>query len=93
MRESSVRELERAWELKEIEDQGIASVRTLQGWIRDGSLSAVLLSRSTSSRKPRFKVLDSVLRDFLRQRSTGPVERPSRRRKRAADSEVLDIIK
>ena len=67
--------------LREIAGNLAVSLRTVQSWITDGSLRAVNVSRSRTSRKPRLRVLDPDLATFLATRTVGgPAPKPSRRR-------------
>lgn len=81
----------RAIPLDEVAESLGVSLRTVGEWIAKYELKAVNLSRSGTSRKPRFRVLESDLQEFLRSRSTAP-DKPPTRRRRAVGIEIERIV-
>ena len=70
-----------------------SNVDTVLCWIRSGELVAANLARKPTGR-PRFKIREEDLNDFLSRRSTAktapPTKRPSRR-KRAGYTEYIPL--
>ena len=67
---------------KEVAARLALSVDAVRDLIRDRSLSAVLVSRSARSAKPRFRVSPEALEAFLAARAVQP--RPQRQPRRPA---------
>ena len=60
------------------------SVRTVDEWINSGELRAVNVSRNRNSRKPRRRVREADLEEFLAGRevnASGPARRKQRPKK------------
>jgi excisionase family DNA binding protein len=49
------------------------------GWIKSGALAAIDVS---NGRRPRYRISQEAIEDFLRRRSTKPAPKPIQRQKR-----------
>lgn len=59
------------------------------GWIRSGELRAVDVSIRHGSGRPRWRISEADLEDFLRARSAAPIPKKSRRRSTAGVREYF----
>ena len=67
--------------LDEVADALAVSVRTVEEWVSKGELRAVNVSRNRQSRKPRRRVRESDLEEFLASREVN-ASGPARRRQK-----------
>jgi len=66
--------------------------RTVGGWIQDGHLKAVDVSRKLGSRKPRLRISDESLREFERLRSATASTSVAPRGRKRRSAEVVDLF-
>jgi hypothetical protein len=82
------------YDIKTIAARYQCSPSTVSAWIANGELRAVCVSRSASSRKPRWRITDAALSEFEARRAAGPVAAPvTRRRKAADDDQIIQFYK
>jgi excisionase family DNA binding protein len=62
---------------------------TVGSWISNGELAAFVASRSASSRRPRYRVSEEALSEFMARRSVVPPAAPVRRRRKNADDQII----
>lgn len=60
--------------------------RTILLWVASGQLKAVNVARNPRSKRPSWRFREADVSAFEAVRTGGPVEQPSRHRKRAAES-------
>jgi excisionase family DNA binding protein len=66
--------------------------RPVRGWIKSGELRAVNCGSKASGKKPRWRISEDALEAFLAARSATPEPKPVRRRRRQADTPVIEYF-
>ena len=82
------------FDIKQLSKRYAVSSSTVTSWIRNGELAACCVSRSPSSRKPRYRVTEAALADFEALRAAVPVPpKATRRRKATGDDQIIQFYK
>lgn len=64
-------------------------------WIASGDLQAVNTAVSATGQRPRWRITEEAIADFLRRRSSAPpspAQAPAPRRRRSADAAVPEYV-
>jgi predicted site-specific integrase-resolvase len=70
------------------------SPKTVGTWISAGELKVFVVSESESSRRPRYRVTEASLTEFMAKRALVPAVAPARqRRKSRDDSDVIHFYR
>jgi len=72
----------RTMSLDEVAEALAVSTRTVEEWVSIGELRAVNVSRNRHSRKPRRRVREADLEEFLAGREVNNASKPARRRQK-----------
>lgn len=84
----------RTFDLRDLEELGYGTVESLRAMIRNGELKAFSANRKAGAKKPRYRVTEESLREFVERRSVGPAPVVSAtRRRRSRKAEVTEFYK
>ena len=84
----------RSLTVAEVAERYSVSCETVSGWIRAGELRAVNVSRSRTSRKPRWRVSPAAIEAFEASRSAAPEQpAPKSRARRKKPAGVIEFYK
>jgi|GEM_PF-1092265 len=70
-----------SFSLEEIAEKLSVDARTVRSWIANGELRAVNVSRNQQSKKPRLRIMEDDVTNFLTLRSVAATEKVTRRQR------------
>ena len=77
---------------QEVANRLCVKVDGVLGFIASGELVAVNVARSRSGLKPRWRISEEAVQDFLRSRTTSPMAKPVPGRRSRTDSSTIEFF-